>query len=220
MRHITIRSILPEAQNKILFEGSFPCEKICLEHAVADHVDLTGADLRKLNLSNAALDDAKLARADFSHSNLSGANLSECTLESAQLLGTSLYNSCFAYSGLRGCDFSGAFFGGTDINGANIGHAQFSTLSAFDLDFAMTTNMDGCAFINPDGHYCAMSKPPVVIKNLLPKPLILLDRSVKYGHEILPPRALKAGPLGRLVHDIRILQKSADTGADGIASAV
>lgn len=143
------------------------------------------ADLRNKNLSNAHLDDAILPHADFSGANLSGTNLSEAYLKGAKFAGAALYNTCLSYSNLRGCDFLDANFGATDIFGTIISNAQFSTLSCFSLDFTGVRKMESCIFIGNDGRFSEMSKPPIVIKGLHNKPIIIMDHDVRAGHNTI-----------------------------------
>jgi len=127
---------LRSTQNKkILFEGKFETFKDCVESAVLQKIPLPYIDLSHQNLTNANLDDAIMPHADFTQSNLSGANISEAYVSGARFTNASLYNTCFCDSNLAGSNFNGAFFGGTDIFGSIISRSQFSTLSAFSLDF-------------------------------------------------------------------------------------
>ena len=219
MRHITIKSTLRNTQNNILFEGSFPTLKDGLEAAISDNVALDNADLSNQNLTNANLDEYSFKSVTFEGSNLSGTNLSACNLSGSNLKNTSLYNTCFAESNLQYSDFTGAFFGGTDIAAANIMGCVFSTMTSFDLDFILTRNMDDVTFLNPDGKHCNITNPPIVVKNILPKPLIIMDRTVKYGHDILPTPLLQSGKLAKLIQELRHSQKTMNTTHDAIASA-
>ncbi len=158
-----------------VFEGTFNSFKDCLERAVQKGIDLTGADCRNRNLANACLDDGIFEAADFTGANLAGANLSEARLGGATLKNTDLYNTCFAYADMQGCRFDDASFGGTDIAQANISGASFSTLSCFSLDFAHTEQMNGCRFIGESGEEFSFSRPPLVIRGLGAKIIVLSD---------------------------------------------
>lgn len=174
-----------------MFEGRFKSFKACLEQAVRDRVALNCVSLRNLNLINVNLDDAIMPGADLSGSNLSGTNMSEAYLKGAAFNGSALFNVCFNDSNMSACDFTDASFGATDIHGSIISHAQFSTLSCFTLDFVQTREMGGCIFINPDGHICDMSRPPVVIRGIGRSPIILLDKHIKAGHNIIDQKRLR-----------------------------
>ena len=137
---------------------------------------------------NINLDDAVMPAADFTASNLSGANMSEGHFKGCKFSGAALYNTCFYDSDISNCDFKSASFGATDIAGATLNGAQFSTLSAFTLDFSRTRTMRGCNFINPDGQICRMSRPPIVIRGLGRDPIIMMDDKTKYGQNIIDPR--------------------------------
>lgn len=182
MKLFQLRSVQSDT---LLFEGHFTSYKACLEQAISERVHLHNLDLRHKNISNTNLDEGVLPGADFSHANLSGANLSDTYLKGAKFAGSALYNTCLCDANLSGCDFTDAGFGATDIHGAILSRAQFSTLSCFSLDFTGARQMDGCFFINPDGRICAMSRPPVVIRGLGREPIILMDRHIKSGHNII-----------------------------------
>lgn len=185
MKFFSIRSI---KNNEVLFEGRFYSFKTCVEQAVAEKMDLSYANLSNLDLSNANLDDARLAYANFSRANLTGANLSESNLAHANFDGAALYNVCFALSNLQMCNFENASFGATDITGANISCTKFSTLSCFTLGFIDAREMHGCVFKNPDGTTSKMSRPPIVINGLKTTPLIFMDRHIKAGQDIFAYR--------------------------------
>lgn len=177
--------------NKTIFKGAFSSFQACLRQAIADNVKLHHADLSRRNLTNLTLDGADLTHADFSHSNLTGANLSETQLRHANFYDADLYNTCFAFSDLRNCDFKNASFGATDIAGCDISNSTFSSLSCFTLDFALAKKMNACRFINPDGSIAAMARPPIVIRGLSPRLVVLMDRHMKIGHDIVPYARLR-----------------------------
>lgn len=161
---------LKSKQGDILHEGQYHNFNACLEDAVGRRLDLRGIDLSAQNLSNANLDEARMEGAVFRQSNLTGANLSEASLRGADFGGAVLYNACLCESDLRDCDFEDASFGATDLAGAVLSGSRFSTLSSFLLDFAHARDMAGCVFRNPCGEISAMSRPPVVIHGLFPRP--------------------------------------------------
>lgn len=182
---------LRSTQNgKILFKGQFKSYKTCLEQAVRDKTPLPYIDLSYKNLTNANLDDAIMPHADFSHSNLSGANMSEAYINAANFTNASLYNTCFCDSAMTAGNFDGAFFGGTDIFGSLISRSQFSTLSAFSLDFKGARQMEDCIYINPNGRISAMSRPPIVISGLARKPIVIMDDTVKAGNNVIDHKRL------------------------------
>lgn len=182
MTQYQLRSVQNDA---VLFEGDFMSFRACLEKAVHLRLNLDHIDLRRRNLSNANLDEARMRGADFSGTNLSGANLSDSSLSGARFAGAALYNTCLALSDLQGCDFEDASFGATDVFGAVLSHARFSTLSCFTLDFARTQAMQGCVFINPDGHVSRMSRPPVVVQGFAIGPVVLMDEDARAGQNLI-----------------------------------
>jgi uncharacterized protein YjbI with pentapeptide repeats len=97
-------------------------------------VDLSGADLRRANLSGANLREAglhranlasaNLARADLSGADLSGANLSEGYLSGADLSGANLSEGYLSGANLSGANLMGANLAGADLTGANLRRAN------------------------------------------------------------------------------------------------
>jgi hypothetical protein len=189
MQHYRLESV---HTGQTLYEGRFYSLVACLENAIANRINLNFVNLRNLNLSNANLDDGLLAHADFTNTNLSGANLSEATLSGALFNGAALYNTFLCESDLTRCDFKNASFGATDIHDADLSRSQFSTLSCFTLDFTRARSMNGCVFFNPDGKICKMSRPPIVIRGLMHDPIVLMDDTIKAGHNLLDHPKLEA----------------------------
>lgn len=187
MKHF---SLCKHTDGTILYEGDFETLKHCLEDAVSRDIVLSYIDLKNQNLSNVNIDGANMPYANFSGSNLSGANLSEAIIHNSNFRNTSLYNCCMSHSDLQKCDFSGAGFGGTLIDYADLGGCSFSTLSCFDLDFVYCKNLEGCKFIEPNNRYYEMSGAPIVIKGMLNTPIILFDKTVKIGDRTMKRSAM------------------------------
>jgi uncharacterized protein YjbI with pentapeptide repeats len=183
---MTREKIKSALTGKTLYEGTFSSFKSCLEQAVCDRVNLSGADLKNLNLTNACLDDSLLTGADFSGSNLAGANLSEAHLRGAQFCGSDLYNTCFSYADAKSCDFTDASFGATDISGTDLSNSIFSTLSCFTLDYAGAAGIRNCRFSNDAGQTFFWSRPPVVIRGLGQKIIVFTDQCWMHGASIMP----------------------------------
>lgn len=200
---MSLQTITSVSTKKPLYEGDFPSFTACLEQAVADKTNLTGADLKNRNLSNACLDDGLLEGADFCGTNLTGANLSEASLSGATLAEADLYNTCLAYADLNRCNFDRAEFGGTDITGANINNASFSTLSCFSLDFARTSSMNDCLFTGMNGQSLIFSAPPIVIRGLGKNLVVLTPEKWIIGMDVLPYPQQKFPSLFKL-QNIRI----------------
>jgi uncharacterized protein YjbI with pentapeptide repeats len=164
--------------DNILFSGNFSTFLSCIEAAVKDKVNLSHADLSNTNLQNASLDDALLSHANLDGSNLTGANLSEATLNNASFIGAELFNTCFSLSDLRYCNFTGAFFGATDIAGCDISHSLFSRNSCSAVNFTTVHAMDDCLFLDEHNRIEYSSSPPLVIKGLTAQPFILLNHGI------------------------------------------
>lgn len=184
-KNMTKYQLRSTQNHAVLFEGEFTSFRACLERAIYLKLNLDHIDLRHQNLSNASLDEARMHGADFTGANLSGANISEARLAGARFTGAALYNTCLALSDLAGCDFENASFGATDVFGAVLSHARFSTLSCFTLDFTRVQAMQGCVFINPDGRVSRMSRPPVVIQGLSVSPVVMMDEDVRAGQNLI-----------------------------------
>jgi uncharacterized protein YjbI with pentapeptide repeats len=99
------------------------------------YIFLSGADLRYTNLSNtnlnhanfkfAILSGANLSGADLSNANLDAANLKDADLSDTKLIATNLRYTYFYNANLSGADLSGADLSGADLSGANVKNARF-----------------------------------------------------------------------------------------------
>jgi hypothetical protein len=173
--------VLNYETKQIVFSGRFNTVKDCIEAAIYDNVDLSKTDLRHVNLNNANLDDARLNGAKLDGANLSGANMSETHMSKASLKNTTLHAACLCLADLRGCDMRGALFGATDIAGARMDDAKFSTISAFGLNFIDCASMTNCLFYEEDFNF-AFSTPPLFLQGLS-KPVIFTDNHLKIGSQ-------------------------------------
>ncbi len=180
---ITLRS---HRTQQPLYSGNFQNTRECLEHAVRDGALLTGADLRNLDLSNAALDDLILEDADFTNTNLTGANMSEAVLQNCNFSGAALYNACICFSQFEDCMFESTSFGATDVLETSFIRCVFSTLSCFSLDFIICRTMEGCVFMDRGGKTYPLTRPPLVLKGLQQGSLIMMDEHVRFGGIIRP----------------------------------
>ncbi|HAC2959947.1 TPA_asm: pentapeptide repeat-containing protein [Listeria monocytogenes] len=86
-----------------------------------ERADLTGADLRHTNLSNAVLTGA-----DLRHTNLSNAVLTGADLTHANLRHTNLSNAVLTGADLRHTNLSNAVLTGADLTHANLSNADLS----------------------------------------------------------------------------------------------
>ncbi|MCB1557283.1 MAG: pentapeptide repeat-containing protein, partial [Alphaproteobacteria bacterium] len=126
--------------------------------------------------------DAILRGARLDGANLIDANLSEAVLDDACLQGASLQNACFYGASLRRACFTDAAFGATDIGGARIDGAIFSTLSALLLNFRSCETMEACRFIGPAEETSVFSQPPIVISGL-PDIIAFIGPHIKIGQK-------------------------------------
>ena len=184
------RDIIHRHSGQILYSGRFKSFRGCLEAAVRDKINLSGADLAHKNLCHANLDDAVLDGADFSGSNLIGANLSEAALDSADFTECSLESACLAFSSLRNCNFTNTRFGGTYIAGALIDEARFSGLSCLYLDFIDTGSMADCLYSDEGNRTAVFSAPPLLMHGL-PKAIAIIGNQIKIGTRLYTPCSLQ-----------------------------
>ena len=105
--------------------------------------DLRGADLRKANLSGADLRKANLRGA-----NLSGADLSWANLRGANLSGATLSEADFRGANLSEADFSGADLCWANLRGANLRRACLSVADLRRADLR-DTNLSGATGLLP-----------------------------------------------------------------------
>jgi hypothetical protein len=85
------------------------------KYACFDHLDLSGADLRRTNFYEADLADTDLSGADMRHSMLCSADMRDSDLSSADLSKADLRDAILA-----GARLSGTRFVGADLTGANL----------------------------------------------------------------------------------------------------
>ncbi len=93
---------------------------------------------RNQDLSSVSLVAATLQGVDFSGSNLSSADLRRADLTGAKLVGATLASTNFANASLKDADLTRAFMFGTNLTDA-------------DLSGAITTGVERCNVIEPDG---------------------------------------------------------------------
>lgn len=168
-----------------LYEGQFASFSECLEQAIADKTNLSGADLSHQNLSTANLDNACLSGADLSFTNLNHANLSEGDFTNATFFGANMVAACMAESNFTKCNFLGCSFGANILADSIFDHSMFSTLSAFQLPFTEARSMQSCYFYFEDELLFSNSKPPVVVLGLSNDPVIISENSIYLGHKDL-----------------------------------
>ena len=100
--------------SKILYEGEAETLRDLVNTAVAERVDLRGANLGDANLGDANLGDANLGDA-----NLGGANLGDANLGGAYLGGANLRGAYLGDANLGGANLGDANLRGANLGGAN-----------------------------------------------------------------------------------------------------
>ena len=95
-----------------------------LYYANLTGADLTGADLWCANLSDANLHCANLTGANLRRANLTGADLKDANLKDANLVGADLRSA-----NLTGANLTGANITGADLGGANLTNAILPDIS-------------------------------------------------------------------------------------------
>lgn len=184
MNKKTRHHIICSHTQEVIYEGWFDSLKDCVEIAVAEHINLDGADLTGANLANANLDDAQMAGVILNGANLNGANLSEGVFDNANMVGADLSHVCFAMSSLMNVDMMGASFAATEVIDAVISGCQFSCPSVFTTGFHRAAVFDACNYIHDIKGAFSMRKPPVVILGLS-RDIVYLDHIIKIGAEFV-----------------------------------
>jgi hypothetical protein len=100
--------------------------RTALEKAVADGVNLSGADLAGANLAGADLTNVNLVDADLVRANLVDADLSGANLAGANLAGANLRGANLANANLTNANLSSAYLVDADLFGANLFSANLS----------------------------------------------------------------------------------------------
>jgi len=134
-----------------------------------EKADLTGADLRGVNLRETSLRDANLTWADLADANLRGAdlrntdlrsaNLTNANLRVADLTNANLSNANLTDANLRDANLTGANLRGinltdadltwADFRGANLRGANLARTNLYDVCFA-GANLRGAYFYGAD----------------------------------------------------------------------
>lgn len=99
-------------------------------------MDLTGADLSRLDLRGVNFVGAWLESANLSHSNLSGANFTEAVLAHANLEGATAVGAIFVKANLGKARLAGAMFDGADFSEAMLMHSAFAHTQMRRAQFA------------------------------------------------------------------------------------
>ncbi len=128
-----------------------------------DGIDLSEANLYRIDLKNASLEDAKLWGSDIRSANLSEANLTGADISDSALEGTNLWKCCLAGARLWYVMAKRAYLHEADLTNASLirvdlEHADLAktdlancTLHQCNLDHADLTNATlTCAFVSND----------------------------------------------------------------------
>jgi uncharacterized protein YjbI with pentapeptide repeats len=95
---------------------------------------LSGADLRRVNLSAANLSSADLNDANLSRANLFNADLGSANLSEADLSEADLTRADLSEADLRGANLSAANLSSADLNDANLSRTNLSGADLFNAD--------------------------------------------------------------------------------------
>ena len=114
--------VLRQAKSSLKFVSLYGQD---LQNIYLSHMDLTGADLRKANLSGANFISAKLDQAYLNRSDLTGAFFNDASLRfanfsDANLRGARLRRSDLFNASLSGCDVLDADFTGANLSRTNL----------------------------------------------------------------------------------------------------
>jgi len=112
-------------------------------HRTAE-LDLSGADLRDVNLQQADLSGANLARADLSGAQLSSAHLEDSRLDLARLAGTKLVGAQLTRASLRG-----TLFNWTRLRHADMTESVFMFTCLVNVDLSEVLGLDTVRHCGP-----------------------------------------------------------------------
>jgi hypothetical protein len=130
----------------VIFEHPGRSLRAAVIAAVAQKINLAGADLTRAylvgaELANAQLMGALLEDAILSGADLTGADLTGADLTTANLKGATLLESRLKSARLRGANLTGAYLAGADVTGADLSGARLrrSCLAGTNFDKANLT---------------------------------------------------------------------------------
>jgi hypothetical protein len=107
-----------------------------------DGANLSGAKLRRANLSGAALFKADLDRANFREANLSGAALIGADLNGANFSEADLSGAYLSQANLSGAKLGRANLSGANLNRTNLTHANLAHANLHGADLQAATLVD------------------------------------------------------------------------------
>ena len=123
--------------------------KQLLETNICINCDLSGADLRKKNLSNANIQGSNLNKVNLWRANLENANLSGCSIEEANLRrvnfkNANLNDTTFQWSIIRHAEMDGATAINADFRRAGIKKTSFKLVILCNTYMKYGLDNSGC----------------------------------------------------------------------------
>jgi uncharacterized protein YjbI with pentapeptide repeats/beta-lactamase regulating signal transducer with metallopeptidase domain len=126
--HVSVPAVHVDGTKHVaLFSDGMPND-ISVTRALIAHCtgcDLSGRDLRNLDLHGLTLTGLDLSRADLRGANLSKSNFSGTDLSRAKLDGADLTDAVFSGADIAGASFHGARMDGVQFNGISLAHSSF-----------------------------------------------------------------------------------------------
>ncbi|NQZ13826.1 MAG: pentapeptide repeat-containing protein [Alphaproteobacteria bacterium] len=163
-----------------LFKSSFITIKESVEEAVSEGVDLSNVNLRRVDLSGANLDMAKMSYACLWGADLTNTNFSDANLDHADMRTCILKDTCLSHTTCKEARLHGAYFSKTLINGADFSRAEFSCSSVFTCDLQEAYSLKGAIYHHHGEVECALSEAPLVIRGLA-KPIVIMKNDILIG---------------------------------------
>jgi hypothetical protein len=111
--------------------------------------DLTASRLMRAEMAEADLSRAQMARVDLTRANLAQADLTFTNLSYAKLEGAKLRYALLTRSNLTGANLSDADLGGAQLNRANLTRANLKDAAVNHRQLASVSSLDGATM--PDG---------------------------------------------------------------------
>ena len=153
-----------------LFESNDHSLRSCLERAVANQIDMRGANLRGGNLRYAKLDEGRFDGASFWGADLSNADMAAGSFKRGDFRASRLFKSCLAESNFAQSDFRGAYFEDTIFRETDFTKAQFSCPSIFTCPIEDAKSFDRALFWHLGEVACEIyhrEKPCYVTKDIV-----------------------------------------------------
>lgn len=112
-------------------------------------VDLTASRMARAEMAEADISRAQMARVDLTRANLAQADLTFTNLSYAKLEGAKLRYTLLTRANLTGANLSGADLGGAQLNKANLTRANLKDAAVNHRQLASVSSLDGATM--PDG---------------------------------------------------------------------